>query len=364
MSSSKDLFSRVGYSCVFENNMDVVWSNNSRLFRKLVSTRLFSNSFKLASSLHSVFEFRLMCDGIRYRIQLLTLPDKRYLGVAYPEECYIKYSYSEMYMRMYNIKRNASNAIAAGLELKELLMAHDLPDEIIHLLETQIACEEAALCDSTSILKLFDTEHICEYVMIREKLENTHEQVKKYSCILGRKVSFDISFKSSVARINYIVLDTALLEIARVMFKYLPEGAEAVLHITERMKEALKIRTDIPRNHDFDTDEIDYEIRDLNCAFECLGGRIRVYHTKDTFVIDAYVPSHLSNYVNRVKSGADPDAVNTGYEDLKGYGGILSPHKQNNSGYVIFRCPSSEPEIDVSWLLSDIMLTPLYHGEV
>ena len=354
--NSGERFSSVGYCGIADNNGKFLWSTNKRLFRRVSECERFVTARKSLAGIHTSFEVRMTFEGVRFRISSLPVPDKRLLCMAYPEECYIRYAYSEMYMRIFNIRRNAARSLSASHEIQSMLAELGAPEKLTELIEEQISFSEEIFHDSVSIGSLFDNEHICDYVEIEKKLKNSVDQIRKYNSAVGKTVTFDIRFSHKVARISYPVFETALLEIVRVIYKSMPEKAETCIAVADDMSGRILVSARTPLCAGFDPAVIDGEVRDIMCAFECLGGHTKIYLVDGNLVIKADAPAPLSNYIHRVK----PDGYYAAHaEELKGYSAVIAPVSHRPDDEFILHSPKTEVEISMCALMADIMFSEL-----
>ena len=353
MSEESTTYSSIGFCCIVEPSSAVSWSNQYDLFRKIVSSRKFRSTFAAASLLHTGFEHRITFESVRYRTTFNPIPGMRYLGVAYPEDCFVRKAYSEMYARIFNIRSNSGKSVFALSKAREALESSGAPDDALLALDEAIRFNGEMMNDSSNILRLFDAEHICSYVDISESLDSTYKLVKKYNGILNRTILFDTEIECKVARVNYTILDSALLEIIRVMYRCMPDGSEASLKIRCSRSSEISLSTDIKVFDEFSVSSVDYELRDICCAFECLGGKAEAVLNGDRFVIRAGARIPLSNYICRVS----PDG-GIGEVRLRGYSRIMP--KRTGYGTVTFRSPEVEYKVDFKALLADIMLGSLF----
>ncbi|MBP5606176.1 MAG: hypothetical protein J6X60_11665 [Ruminiclostridium sp.] len=363
MDGKSDKFSRIGFCCVLYENMKIAWSNEPALFRKMISSRSCSAAFRAASVVHASFEHRMTFEGVRFRIIFLPMPDSRYLCTAYPEELYIRFAYSKMYMRIFNIRRVALNSISLITELKGFLAGYDLPDEAFDKIGVILGLSEDIMNDSSRIASLFDSEHINEYVLISDKIKASYDQVRKYNISLDKNIEFRINIGHSVARINYTVFETILFEIVRIMFLSLPDKGSCVLRIYEKDIDTLSLTAEIALRDSFSPGTIEFDVRDINCACEFLGGISKIYLKDDVLAVRVDIPVSLSNFVSRVNrftsvTSSDGEPV----EELKGYERVIVPGRRHISTEYELQSPKKEWKLVFSDFLSSVMFDPLVPG--
>ena len=361
MNSLTDKFGRIGFNAIFDTDMKVAWSNEKRLFRKIASSDIFMDAYRDAADNREPFENKLTYNGVRFKAVFIPIADRRYLCIAYPEDRFVRFAYSEMYMRIFNIRSCADKMIAGCPDILGSAKKCDVPDDVIKLIEDQLRFAESVKYDADGIAKIYDADRMCEYVSIREKIAETYGNIRKYNKILSRNVTFDADIECSVAKINYSVFEAALLGIVRMMYKYLPKGGSGRIIINGSRELGLRIGTSCDSRPDvFSIKDIEYEIRDIKCAFEYLGGSSEIFLGENGLSVKASAPASLSNFNCRVKSYDLTDtAEDDPYEILSGYTGLTVDEIKHAEGSVQFRCPVIEPEYPISEVLADAMLRPL-----
>lgn len=349
-------FSRLGYCVIMTRELNMFWADVPELYKKLISLRGFKAAKDAAFPTDSPFEQRFTYSGVKYRALMLPLNDGHYMCRVYPEECFLKHSYSEMYSCVTGIKNDAVSMISGIEELKERLAGDGLLDEYRDLLDGQMKSAEAVLADSRSITKLFDTEHMCEYVPINTMLSFTVSRLKKFNIELGKTVDISVSIEKSVARINYTVFEAAVLGISKLLYMIMNAGGDADIRIKGRENGSISIYSSTAFNKKFDFNRIERDIRILNCMFESLSGHSRFYRADNNFIVKASVPAYLSNYVNRIKTD---DEIFDNIEDVPIINSLGSFMMYSDGNNVEFCSSKKQPEISVSVLLTEIILGEL-----
>ena len=361
MNRLTDKFGRIGFSAIFDSDTKVAWSNEKRLFRKIASSDIFMNAYRDAADKRDPFENKLTYNGVRFKAVFIPIADRRYLCIAYPEDRFVRFAYSEMYMRIFNIRSCAEKMIAGCPDILEAAGKCSVPDDVLKMIEDQLRFAESVKYDADGIARIYDADRMCEYVSIREKVAETFGNIKKYNKILSRNITFDADIECSVAKINYSVFEAALLGIVRMMYKCIPKDGDGRIIIKGNRDTGLHIRTFCEHGSEgFSLKDIDYEIRDIKCAFEYLGGSAEIMLGENGLSVKASAPASLSNFNCRVKSYDLTDTPEDDpYEILTGYTGLTAEEIMHAEGAVQFRCPVTEPEYPISEVLADAMLRPL-----
>ena len=361
MNSLTDRFGRIGFTAIFDSDMRIAWCNEKRLFRKIASSEIFMKAYRLAAEDREPFENKLRHNGIVYKAVFIPVADRRYLCIAYPEDRFIRFAYSEMYMRIFNIRSCADKMIAGSPEISDAAKKCGVADEVMMLIDDQRRFAESVKYDADGIAKIYDADSMCEYVSIRGKIGETFRNIRKYNSILSRNITFDADIECSVAKINYSVFEAAVLGIVRMMYKVIPKDGSGCIIIRGRRESGLRITTSCGAcSGDVCIKDIDYEIRDVKCAFEYLGGKAEIKLGENGLSVTAAAPANHSNFNCRVKSYELTDTPEDDpYEILSGYTGLTVEELKHTEGAVQFRCQVTEPEYLISEMLADAMLRPL-----
>lgn len=359
-----DSFVPTSFSCFLDEKGKCVFSDNEAFFRRLLSGKKFKTDFAAAAQNHSRSEKNYTFDGIKYKVIIIPVAGEKFYVVAYPEDCYIKFSYSEMYMRLFNIRINANNIKGTLQLLKDNLHSdQDIGARITRLIDELEHYSGEVLINADDVLSLFDIEHIGRYVNLSEKLHHTEYCIKPYNARYDRTVNFRIDIEHLVAKVNYTVLEAAVYGIAGIMYKTLPVGGKGTVSFTEIENGHLLLEAQADVSEVFKRNTIDNDIRNVRCAIDALGGTSETVGNKDAVIIKARIPVKLSNYVHRINTGAyDKDDE---YEKMSGYHLVIAPdelsgEEMSPEAELILNSFRSEYKRDYSAILAEIMLGTLY----
>lgn len=354
------LFSNLGYSGIFSDKFELKWSDAPELFRKLASVKSTTASKMHAEKSEMFFEQQFTYNKVKYLASFHPITSFAYLCRIYPEEYFLKFAYSDLYTSIAEIRKDAVGIAADINILKEALAAEDMLDKYRDMIDEYLLHAEAIMSSAKGISDMFDISHLCEYVLITEKLSHTSSKFGKYNVQLGRSVDFTVNIKKSVARINYTVFESALIGIGKILYLILDRGDEAFLHITEKQNGSLAVYASAPYKADFDFVRLDHDIKMINCLFECLCGESKFFRSDDKLTVKATVPAYLSNYVNRIKAKDELYAEFDEYgRELTGFHSFIS----QRNGKVEFHCPKEELAVDISDVLADVILGELIDPE-
>ena len=348
-------FSRLGFCCVLTSEAKIGWCDDSRIFKKIIASKGFKEAFAASSSELVSFRCKVTVDGVGFMVVGVPVPEKRYVCTAYPEIVYMKHSYSEMYARIFNVRRTAGRELSALEQLEEKMKNDALGESYFDLLKEMYDCMEEIVSDSEGICRLFDAEHLSGYIDLEHSIKSTFASVKKYNLVMHRDITADIKLERCVARVNYTVMETMLIETVRILYKTVPENGSAVISIIGKADGSVLISTEAPKNPSAVPGIIDAEIRDIRCAVECLGGSVKITPPEEGFSMKAVLPLSLSNYKGRVRSGGGemPDA------DLRGYHRLFAPQIENTGGMIEFHNERIRLAASVTFVLADMLLGEL-----
>lgn len=344
-------FSGLGYTCLFDRNLICRFTDNDAISGLLARSRRVRAAYRMHLGGTGVFEHRFISGGVRYRSVFQPFFDMFCLCRIYPEDCYMKQSYSELYRYISDIRMSSAQTLALVKRTEERICSYNDREKYDDLTGELTASAEKIFSASGSVLKLFDTERIFEYIPLERNLSVTNEFIRKNNALLGRHIELDVELSRGVARMNYAIFEAALLSVIRVFYRVMRSGDSMKLHISGGENGALLLSGEygtegLSKDH---VPEHDADL--LRCSFGCLNGRCRLYFSGEKLVFNAAVPAYLSNYFNRVRiyediavSGEVPTA------DTKG---VPSPDLSSSR-------PSFSP--DLSALMWDIAMRELYEA--
>lgn len=358
MNMNVNRFSRLGFCCVLTPDARIGWCDDDRIFKKILVSKSFKEAFAESSKEMLSFKHKVTVDGVQFMVIAVPVPEKRYVCTAYPEIVYMKHSYSEMYARIFNVRRTTGRELSVLEKLEEKMKADALDESYFDLLKEMYDLTEETVSDSDGICRLFDAEHLSGYIDLEHSLRSTFATVKKYNSLMRRDITADISLDRCVARVNYTVMETMLIETVRILYKTVPENGCAVIRVKGKADGSVSISTEVPEGSQTDPAVIDGEIRDIRCAAECLGGSVKISPPDEGFSMKAVLPISLSNYTNRLRNDIDeiPGA------DLRGYHRLFAPQIESTGNMIEFRDEHIKPAACITFILADILLGELASG--
>ncbi|MBO6302888.1 MAG: hypothetical protein J6N15_10670 [Ruminiclostridium sp.] len=350
---------KLSYTCFLNSEGKCIYTNNPAFFKRFLSNKKFREDFPEHAKAHKLYEQTYTSEGIKYRIDILPVSADRSLAFAYPEDCYIKLSYSEMYMRLFNINRYANRINGTLVRLKDFINSgHEHTGEEKRLVDDLENSAGQILDESSSVLGLFDLEYISRYVNIAEKLRHTEYCIAPYNNRYGKCIKFEYDIDRPVAKLNYTVLETAVFGTVALLYKSLPVKGTGKLKFRGNDKGELIITAKAKLREGFDRSAAENDIRTISCSFEALSGNSEVFIENGSISVYASVPAHLSNHVGRLDSGLHSGGDDA--ERLNGYSFIIAPEEiteYDDKDYEFtLNSPRKDHKSDFSVMLAEFML--------
>ena len=163
---------------------------------------------------------------------------------------------------------------------------------------------------------MFDIPHKFEYVPITDLLKSTSARVSQFSEAAGRYVRVEYDIECGVARINYMLLETVILELAGILIELLGKGQETVLRILGRRNEPLRLSARVPFNDVNDEKRLERAVKLVKCSVASLGGDAAMLFEDGSFTADVRIPVSLSNLFSRVNKKASVSRASKGYDRI------------------------------------------------
>ena len=115
---AKDIqFGNIGYSCIFSSEMNIYFSDNKDLFTSLCRKRRISAASLIGQAAAGLCEHRFTYEGVRYRAIFVPIYNRNFLCICYPEDCFLKNSFSDIYNSVNDVRRR-SLTMLSGLRMK------------------------------------------------------------------------------------------------------------------------------------------------------------------------------------------------------------------------------------------------------
>ncbi|MBQ9382634.1 MAG: hypothetical protein IJT87_00205 [Ruminiclostridium sp.] len=345
-------FGKIGYSCILSPNLRVMNSDNYRIFTRICKNSKVISAGRVGISCFSSFEHRFTFEGVRFRAIFTPIYNGHILCRCYPEDCFLKNSYSDMYNSIYKIRYEAMDMIARLGSLLDEMHGDDADGSYIEAVSEQLLSAEKVFSDASGVMDIFDVSQKFEYVPIRDLLKSSDERLHSYSYTVGREVAIAADIECGVARINYMILEAAIFELVGIMYTLLGKGCKAVLNIKGRRYEPLVCTASIAYPDNVDEQALERRIRLVKCSFESISGKAYLYVKDGMFNIEASVPVSLSEHYERIAIGS-PERV---AGEPKGFDDILSPDDRKE---LILKSSSKEYTVPVSMMLANIIFEPI-----
>lgn len=351
-------FAKIGYTFIFSNDGTCRYSDDSDMAARLIGSRGFRTALKTRGKSCEPFEHRFLFGGIRYSADFHPFYGVSYICRVYPEDCYLKHAYSGLYNSIADLKAIAATSVAENAKFSEILKDGSYGEEIVGYADREGKRSQRVLDLTSDILKMFDSEHIVEYVPIIDCLENTCDILGKNNGIFGKNINFKIDISRGVAKMNYVLFEAALAGISRILYKCMDTGDESEVLIKERKNGSISVTAAYTAKNGLTAEIPEYDIMIMKCLCESLDGKASADLSGDTLTIKALIPAELSNYYNRLRSGiSEVDEEHPGEYEKRGFSAILA---SDYGRYRKFRAYRQEFVPDLTRMIIDIAMNEIY----
>ena len=353
-------FSGIGYTVLFDNKMKYLSSDNEQIAARILSCNAVKTAAKINRGCIKSFEHRFSYGTVRYRAVFEPFFERFYICRVYPEDCYIRCAYSELYKSISDIRDLAAVSVSENEKFNEAVISASDEEKYGEFYSDVRERSERIFSIASSILKIYDSKHIYEYVPIQKLLEKSQKQLRRNNSILNKQIAFNNDIKYGVAKMNYVLFDAALSGIARILYKCMEENDNAIISLSEKDKSSITIKAFLEHASSFDESALEYDINVLKSIFESIEGTVVISEPEDGLLIKGFVPAALSNFYNRIKYvrmfETTADALD---RELQGLAESLVPH---NSNVYEFNAPPAGVYTDISMLIWDITVYKMYEG--
>ncbi len=350
-------FAQIGYSAVFDKEKKCFSSDDNELMRRLEKQAGIRTAMKINLGNLKSFEHRFSYRKIRYRATFTPFHERFYLCRVYPEDCYMKHAYSELYKSISDIRMNAAEMICSVKKLDERLISINA-GELRSYTSFLLSSAEKEYACATEILGIFDKQHIFEYIPIVKYLAGTAERIKKNNAIIGKRVILETTLNKSVARVNHILLEAAVSCIVKFFYKILQKDEEVLLRITGTDSGELRMKADFESKTALNIEELGMDIGLIRCVFEALDGKAVIDIDGNKISLRGEVPVSLSNYFNRIKGIYEEFDENELYDPEQK--NILNAPESDKNKYYALHSRKSEYREDLLELIWNIAMNSFY----
>ena len=294
-------FAQIGYAAIFDNEKQLFSSDRNALMKYLEKQVSVRTAMKINIESLKSFEHRFSYCKVRYRATFTPFHENFFLCRVYPEDSYMKCAYSDLYKYISDMRMNAAEMVCTARRLDEDLCSKGEDGELRDHAKKLLEAAEKEYASASEILKMFDKQHIFEYVPIVLNLERTKKRIRLNNDIMKRNVVLDVDIKQSVARVNYLLFEACITCLAKLYYKTLQEGETATLRVRGTDTGSLSVRTEYEFGNKINEADIELDIRLIKCIFEALDGSSVLDIMGNRLVFRGEVPVSLSNYFNRIK---------------------------------------------------------------
>lgn len=349
-------FAQIGYAAVFDRKKECFSTDRSDLMKHLekqigVRTAMRINIEKLTS-----FEHRFSYSKVRYRATFTPFHECFFLCRVYPEDSYMKCAYSGLYKYISDMRMNAAEMICELRKLDEELGSSENGDTFRSHTAGLIAAAEKEYSTASDILRMFDKQHVVEYIPIVMYLDRTNERVRKNNSILRKNVILDISIRQSVARVNYMLFEGAITCLVKLFYKIMQKGESITLKITGTDSGSVSLKADCAVSAPVGNTDTDVGL--LKCMFDALDGSAVLRMDDGKFIFRGEIPVSLSNYFNRIK-GIYAESDESVFAEQNAGSVAAAGGRDRNKPYE-FRSHQEKYEEDILDVMWSIAMNSLY----
>ncbi len=355
-------FSQLGYTFIFDDDFRCLYSDSNSMAERLKGCRSIRNAMIVNRGRCQPFEHRFSFGKVRYRAAFIPFFEFCYICRVYPEDCYMRCAYSELYKSIFDIRNVAAVSVSEIQRFEEDMFSNSDEDKYGTFASGEKERSDKMLSVASSLLKMFDAAHTVDYVPIIECVGNSCDAIRKVSPILHKNIEFEVDIRRSVARMNYVLFDAALSGIARLLYRCMYQGDTAHIRIAGKSNGMLEVsgfyESDKPL-----CDEIpQHDIGILKCIFECLAGRLSFIITEKKFIVNASVPAELSDYTNRIRNAEmyQQSEGEVEYDPL-GFAGLFSTDHEKPISFSASKIPYS---VNISTMMCNIAMQTFYEKYV
>ena len=111
-------FSQLGYTFIFDDDFRCLYSDSNSMAERLKGCRSIRNAMIVNRGRCQPFEHRFSFGKVRYRAAFIPFFEFCYICRVYPEDCYMRCAYSELYKSIFDIRNAIKNTVRAATGIR------------------------------------------------------------------------------------------------------------------------------------------------------------------------------------------------------------------------------------------------------
>lgn len=355
-------FAQIGYAAVFDRERKRFWADENYLTKHLEKQISVRTAMRINIENLKSFEHRFSLHKVRYRATFTPFYERFFLCRVYPEDSYMKCAYSELYKLISDMRMRAAEMICTLRKLDEHIIA--LGNDALCREHTAklLSDAEKEYASATDIMKMFDKQHIFEYIPIKSYLEKTRKRIRQSNSILGKNVALEVDLKHSVARVNYVLFEAAISCLVKLFYKILQPDESVTLKLKGTESGSISVRTEFFADAPIDMSDTELDVSLIKCIFEALDGVSVLDITGNRIVFKGDIPVSLSNYFNRIK-GIYEDFDENEYYDPEARSIMNIDESYKNKPFILHSRPN-QYNGDLLELVWNIAMNSLYEKKI
>ncbi len=304
------------YTCIFDDDFNIVWTDNNSLFRRLarrhemLKKRLFN-----ARRTDTVY-YELTADKNKYLIKANLLPDRRIIcraALRLPESVLTN---EELFNDVDNIRFSSLNAISMAQTIRNRIK-NTAPLSVKESINAQIKQMTNVYSDCMNILQLFENESNAEWISLEKFLIHVFDRLYFSTRGIRKDISYCIMLHKPFWLLDYKHLETVIFNIGKLILILTAYGNGGMITIRSISDTIIRFTVEFSYQQNYPLCNCQTEMRVIRHLFELMDGEIDFFQEKDNVVLEGYICSESSYYISKVKCSLryEPDLE---FRDLRG----------------------------------------------
>ncbi len=305
-------FSDYCYTCLFDKNFKVLWSDSSVMFRHLSmgSKRLLRI---LRKNKFAEYTHIFVSADVYYKAKILRLSNGTYICRAFPEIPDSELQMENLFEYIDNVKFSSLNIHSFSKMLEHYVQSSEyVYDDFHNHCRIQQLESASIFADCYNILNAFEENTACDFIPINKYVLRTWDVLQFIARRLRHAFSFNIDVALPYVKIDYSKFELALYNLVKIILIYSSEHYAPIITIESVNSERLELSVNFPVYSNYELRNCDLEIRAIKHIFRKLNGEFKLYEDDKGFLnAKGYIITEFSADKNDVLAYKDIKYVGT-----------------------------------------------------
>lgn len=291
------------YTCIFDDDFNIVWTDNYSLFRRLARRheKVKKLLFETKGGVGSTVYYTLKAEGESYSIKIDLLMDMRIICRASRDLPDNSIESDELKKDIEIIHNNSMNAVYMMRKLREFKPESDLAD-FQNALAAEMRVMSAVSAGCSSILQMFETESERYFVPLEKYLISIFDRINYSLRNIRKDIVHCIFVKEPYWKIDCKNFELMIFSIVKMMLMLTTFGNGGIIMVRTTAKSNLHISVEFPYQQNYSLRNCHAEMLALKHLFDLMDGELDFFQEGGSIVLEGYIKSEFTYRESEVKN--------------------------------------------------------------